>query len=38
LLTPDLWVTPGVQVVVNPSFNPGQDAIAIAQLKRRMFL
>jgi hypothetical protein len=38
LLTPDLWITPGVQVVVNPAFNPAQDSIAIAQLKLRLFL
>jgi hypothetical protein len=38
LLTPDLWITPGVQVVINPSFNLDEDAIAIAQFKLRLFL
>ena len=37
LLTPDLWVTPGVQVIFDPSFNPDDDTIVIGQLKFRLF-
>ena len=38
LLTPDLWVTPGAQVIFDPAFNPGEDVVAIAQIKARLFL
>ena len=37
LLTPDLWVTPGAQLIFDPSFNPDDDVIAIAQFKFRLF-
>lgn len=37
LLTPDLWITPGMQVIVNPSFNPDVDTIFVAQFKFRLF-
>ena len=29
LLTPDLWITPGVQAIFEPSLNPEDDFIAI---------
>jgi carbohydrate-selective porin OprB len=38
LLTPDLWITPGLQFIVDPSLNPQEDFVAIAQLKLRLFL
>ncbi len=38
LLTPDLWITPQVQYIVNPSFNPTTDSILIPGLKFRFFL
>ncbi len=38
LLTPDLWITPGVQFVVNPTFNPSTDSVVIPQFKLRLFL
>ncbi|MHC4409768.1 MAG: hypothetical protein ACYS0E_11210 [Planctomycetota bacterium] len=37
LLTPDFWLTPGVQLILDPSFNPDEDSIFIAQLKFRLF-
>jgi hypothetical protein len=37
LLLPSLWVTPGVQVVFDPTFNPQQDTVTIAQIKARLF-
>jgi len=37
LLTPDLWITPQVQYIVNPSFNPTTDSILIPGLKFRLF-
>ena len=37
LLLPSLWVTPGVQFIIDPSFNPQQDNITIAQIKARLF-
>jgi carbohydrate-selective porin OprB len=37
LLTPDLWVTPGVQFIVDPSFNPNEDFVVIGQFKFRLF-
>jgi len=37
LLTPDLWVTPGVQFIFNPSRNFSTDFVAIPQIKFRVF-
>ena len=37
LLTPSLWVTPGVQVIFDPTFNQQADTIAIGQIKARLF-
>jgi hypothetical protein len=37
LVTPDLWVTPGVQFIINPSRNKSTDFVAIPQLKFRLF-
>jgi hypothetical protein len=37
LLTPDLWITPGVQLIVDPSFNPNEDFVVIGQFKFRLF-
>jgi len=36
LVTPNLWVTPGLQVVYNPSFNPGVNTIYIPDIKFRL--
>lgn len=36
LVTPNLWITPGLQVVFNPSFNPGVDTIYIPDIKFRL--
>ena len=38
LLTPDLWITPGVQLIWDPSFNPSTDFLALPQIKVRLFL
>jgi len=38
LLMPDLWVTPGVQMLFDPSYNPDTDFVGIAQIKFRLFL
>lgn len=38
LVTPDLWVTPGVQLLWDPMLNPTTDFIAIPQIKFRLFL
>ena len=38
LLTPDLWVTPGVQMIWDPALNPQEDFVTILQLKMRLFL
>jgi len=38
LVTPDLWVTPGVQVIFDPAFNTAEDVVTIAQIKFRLFL
>ena len=38
LLTPDLWVTPGYQLIWNPSFAPDTDHIHLPQIKFRLFL
>ena len=37
LLTPDLWVTPGLQFIWNPAFNPDATFVAVPQLKFRLF-
>ena len=37
LVTPDLWITPGVQLIFNPTFNPSADFVAIPQVKFRAF-
>jgi len=36
LVTPNLWITPGLQVVYNPAFNPGVDTIYIPDIKFRL--
>jgi carbohydrate-selective porin OprB len=36
LLLPELWVTPGAQVIFDPSFAPDESVLAIAQIKFRM--
>jgi hypothetical protein len=36
LLTPNLWITPGIQVVFDPSLNPTTDVIVIPHLKFRV--
>lgn len=37
LLTPNFWITPGVQFIFDPSFNEDKDLLAIGQLKFRFF-
>ena len=37
LITPSLWVTPGVQFIFDPTFNPDTDTIGIYQIKARLF-
>jgi len=37
LLTPDLWLTPGVQLIWNPSLNPDANFVAIGEVKFRLF-
>ena len=37
LFTPDFWLTPGVQFIWDPSLNPDEDFVAIAQIKFRLF-
>ena len=37
LLTPTLWVTPGVQVLFDPTFNPQEETVTIGQIKARLF-
>ena len=37
LLTPDLWLTPGFQFIWDPSSNPAEDFVSIAQIKFRLF-
>jgi hypothetical protein len=37
LLLPSLWVTPGVQVIFDPTFNPREDTVTIGQIKARLF-
>lgn len=38
LFMPDLWITPGIQVIVDPSLNPGAGVVTVGQLKFRLFL
>lgn len=37
LLTPDVWITPGVQLIFDPSLNPDKDLLALGQIKFRLF-
>ena len=37
LLLPSLWVTPGVQFIFDPAFNPQEDTVTIGQIKARLF-
>jgi len=37
LVTPSMWVTPGVQVIFDPTFNQSEDTITIGQIKARLF-
>lgn len=37
LLLPSIWVTPGVQMIFEPTFNPQEDVITIGQIKARLF-
>ena len=37
LLLPSLWVTPGVQVIFDPTLNQSEDTITIGQIKARLF-
>ena len=37
LLTEDLWITPNLQYVINPTFNPNTDSIVITGFKFRFF-
>ena len=36
LLTPNLWITPGIQCVFDPSLNPTVDSIVIPHFKFRV--
>ena len=38
LLTPHIWVTPGLQLVIHPTGNPDADLVAIPHLKFRVAL
>jgi len=38
LLTPHIWVTPGLQLVIHPSLNPEADLVVIPQIKFRVAL
>lgn len=38
LVTSDLWVTPNLQVIVNPTYNPGTESVVVPGLKFRFFL
>ncbi|MGI9532442.1 carbohydrate porin [Lutimonas sp.] len=38
LLTPNLWVTPGVQFIINPSLNPNVDFVSVPHIKFRLAL
>jgi hypothetical protein len=37
LLLPSLWVTPGVQVIFDPTFNPAVDNVTIGRIDARLF-
>jgi hypothetical protein len=37
LLLPNLWVTPGIQFIRDPSLNPQVNSVTIGQLKARLF-
>jgi hypothetical protein len=37
LLTPGLWLTPGIQFIFDPSFNEDEDLLTIGQIKFRFF-
>jgi carbohydrate-selective porin OprB len=36
LVTPNLWLTPGLQVISSPPFNPGASTITIPDIKFRL--
>ena len=36
LLLPNVWITPGLQLIFDPTFNPQEDTVAIGQIKARM--
>jgi len=38
LLTPDFWITPQIQYIIDPTFNPTTNSILIPGLKFRFFL
>jgi carbohydrate-selective porin OprB len=38
LVTGDLWVTPSLQVIRNPTYNPGTRSVVIPGIKLRFFL
>jgi hypothetical protein len=38
LLTPDLWITPAVSFIWNPSLNPGTDFLVLFTFKFRFFV
>ena len=37
LVLPDLWVTPGMQLVVNPTYNSRSDVVYVPYIKARAF-
>lgn len=37
LVTPDLWLTPGVQLAIDPANNPDREVVAIGVIKLRLF-
>ena len=38
LLTPDLWLTPGVQFIFDPTFNPDVSTLAVGTIKLHFFI
>ncbi|MEM1451806.1 MAG: hypothetical protein AAF726_16050 [Planctomycetota bacterium] len=38
LLTPDVWITPGIQLVFDPALNPDVSTLAIGTVKLHFFL
>ena len=38
LVTGDLWVTPTLQVIINPTYNPTTESVVVPGLKFRFFL